>query len=416
MINPKTTNRLENNSRWLKWFLGLVFVAAGIAAVRALAIMSDANALIYRLDLAGWGKLAEIIVDRKIGALWHAVLMTGGAGLGIWLFCRSRLQNRPLRLAAQWLLVMIVVLDAWLLARHYIKTMPASAVAENDVIRVLKTTQPEKRVALLTQEGFYNHWLTFLFPYHNIKTVNVTQMPRLPADYRRFFEAVDRQPLRFWQLSAVGFVLAPASAWIQFQNDPEMKGVFELVYAYNVKPADFSVEVVPATPDQPGQHVIMRLLKPAPRFALIGDWEKANDAEALRRLGSKDYPLFAKVMIAPEHAAQLPASGGAKEIGQAQLLDYHPGKIRLRTSSTQPAILRVAERYDPDWRAWIDGQPTGVLRADFIFQGVYLGAGLHDVLLEYAPSKTWLWVQAAGFLIVAAAAAMLVARRRKLEL
>lgn len=403
---------MKNNSRWVWWFIGAVIAAAVIIGLRAVAVMSDANVLTYRLAASGWEKLAETIVQNKIAALWHGAFMAVCAGFFIWLFCREKLRNQYVRIILQWILVLIVVVDAVLLSRRYIKTMPLKAFAENDVVRILKSAQPEKRAALLTQDGFYNHWLTFLFPYHCIQTMNVTQMPRMAADYKKFFGAVSQNPLRFWQLSAVGFVLAPAQAWVQFQNDPEMKGVFELVFAYNVKPADFSVEVVPATAEQPGQHVIMRLLKPAPRFAMNGRWEIADDDEVLRRFGSTSYPLFEKVMIAPGFAQDVPASSETVDHGQVQLLEYKPGKIKVRTSSIGPAVLRVADRYDPDWHVWVDGKKEKVLRADFIFLGVYLSPGMHEVRLEYAPSKTLFWVQASGFLIVAVAAGLLIVRRK----
>jgi len=406
-------NKIFSDDRWLKWFLGIVLVCALIMALRALAVMSDFNTLSYRLAAVGWGKFAEAIVQNKISALWHAAFMTVCAGVFIWLFCLKKLRNQHVLMALPWILVLMVMFDAFLLSRHYIKTMPLKAFEENDVIRVLRTSLPEKRTALVTQDGFYNLWLTYLFPYHGIKTTNVTQMPRMPADYKKFFGAVGRNPLRLWQLSAVGFVLAPAQVWGQFQNDPVMKDAFELVYAYNVKPAAYYVEVVPATAEQPGQHVIMRLKKPAPRFALIGTWETADDAKALQRLGAEDYELFKKVMIAPECADGLQESAGSNECGQAQLMEYKPGKIKLRTSSTSPAILRVAEKYDPDWRVRIDGEKGRVLRADFIFQGVPLESGMHEVVLEYAPSKWPLGIQGIGFFAFIAAAVALLCKQKR---
>lgn len=402
----------KSASRWPMWFFYAVLVLVLIMALRALAIMSDFNAFSYRLSSMGWGKFAEVIIGNKIQALWHAAFMTVCAGVFIWLFSGNRLRNQYVRQTAQWLLVVLIAADAFLLSRHYIKTMPMKALEENDVIRILKSDPTARRVALMTQDGFYNLWLTYLFPYHGIKTVNVTQMPRMPADYKKFFEAVGQNPLRFWQLSAVGFVLAPAQAWGQFQNDPAMKDAFELVFAYNVKPTDLFVEVIPATAEQPGQHVIMRLLKPAPRFALIGRWEIADDAEALRRLGAADYRLFEKVMIAPENAANLPKSTGSDECGQVQVLEYKPGQIRMRVSTSCPAILRVADKYDPDWRACIDGKPANIFRADFLFQGVYLDAGMHEVFLEYAPAKWPLFIQGLGFFVFAAAAGILLFKRK----
>jgi len=120
-------------------------------------------------------------------------------------------------------------------------------------------------------------------------------------------------------------------------------------------------------------------------------------------------------MIAPESAlkASLPASGNSNECGQVQVLAYRPGKIRLRTSSTCPAVLRAADKYDPDWRVRIDGKPANMMRIDFIFQGVYVESGMHEVLLEYAPSKWPLAVQAAGFLLFAGAIIVLLRKRKR---
>jgi len=58
----------------------------------------------------------------------------------------------------------LVAWDAWMLSRFYIKTMPLAALNENAVITLLKQDMPEHRVALVSQDGFYNWWLTFVFP------------------------------------------------------------------------------------------------------------------------------------------------------------------------------------------------------------------------------------------------------------
>ena len=52
--------------------------------------------------------------------------------------------------------------------------MPMSDLAENPVIALLRKDSPAHRVALLSQEGFYNSWLTFVFPYYGISAINTT--------------------------------------------------------------------------------------------------------------------------------------------------------------------------------------------------------------------------------------------------
>ncbi|MFA7160940.1 MAG: hypothetical protein WC299_16715, partial [Kiritimatiellia bacterium] len=166
--------------RWVSWFIGIVFCAAFVLALRALAMTADVNALIYNIGAAGWGKLAEVIVRNKITALWHAAFMAACAGVFVLLMFSRAFKNSTARVFLPWLLVAMVAGDAFYLSRHYVKAMPLKAFDENDVIRVLKSDQEYRRVALVSQDGFYNAWLTYLFPYHGIKAINVTQMPRMP--------------------------------------------------------------------------------------------------------------------------------------------------------------------------------------------------------------------------------------------
>ena len=57
------------------------------------------------------------------------------------------------------------------------------------------------------------------------------------------------------------------------------------------------------------------------------------------------------------------------------------------------------------------GRPAPLLRVDYIFQGVYLPAGGHEVVLEYAPPTGALKIQLAG-LFVCLGAALWVGFRR----
>jgi len=394
---------------WVSKFILGVFALGGVLLLWALLQTVGAEADAAGMASAGWGDYAVILVGNKTTALWHAALMTLGAGALLWLL--TKVSGKTAR-AWAWILVAVMAGDALWLSRHYVKTMPLSALEENDVIRLLKADMPQYRTALVSQEGFYNFWLTYVFPYHHILSMNVTQMPRMPVDYKRFLEAMGPHPLRYWQLSAVRLVLAPAQFWGQIQNEAGLRDAFELVMAYNVGQAEMGVSVYPATPERPGQHVVMRLKEPGPRGALIGSWRTAGDEEALRALVEAEAP-FREVLIAPEAGEGVPSAGdgAAGVLGKAQLVGYRAGKMLFKASTDRPAVLRVSEKYDPDWRAWIDGEPAPVRRVDFLFQGVFVGEpGLHEVLLQYAPDRRGLIGQWAGVLLCAGAGVALVLR------
>lgn len=456
---------------WARVFVWCVLGAAGILVLWAIVLTSSQTAEISRFSERGWGQHAPVIVGNQLRALWHAAFMTAVAGLALWWMAGRKGKDRRLHAASvvPMLLVVIVALDAWWLSRYYVKTMPLSVLKANPVIALLKKDMPERRVALVSQDGFYNWWLTYLFPYHGILTVNVTQMPRMPADYKAFLGAVSRNPLRLWQLSAVGYVLAPGQVWQQVRQDPAWSNAFELVYGYNIGPAEAGVSVMPVwdasvaagvdrgsdrrpvaakaiPPANVGQHVVLRLTRPAPRFALIGAVREVADADALQLLGSPQYELFREVLVAPvgggageagrdyrggaEHTV---AAGGdrgewhrqagvltnAGFVGTCTLVNYRSGRMEIAVKADRAGMLRVSEKYDRDWQATVDGLPVPVQRVDYIMQGVVVPAGEHKVLLRYAPALWPLYVQGAGMFVILGAVLWLVVgwvRGRKTEI
>jgi len=45
----------------------------------------------------------------------------------------------------------------------------------------------------------------------------------------------------------------------------------------------------------------------------------------------------------------------------------------------------VSEIFYPGWKAFIDGQPTRILRGNYLFRVLEIPAGRHQVLLEFDP-------------------------------
>jgi hypothetical protein len=77
--------------------------------------------------------------------------------------------------------------------------------------------------------------------------------------------------------------------------------------------------------------------------------------------------------------------------------------------------LVVAQNWDPGWRAWADGQPVPVLRANAFQQAIALPAAARAVRMEYWPvglSKGLLGFATAALGLVAAALVRFAGRRR----
>ncbi|MEI7850349.1 MAG: hypothetical protein WCH86_00785 [Kiritimatiellales bacterium] len=389
-------------------FLWIAVGAAGILFLCALSSFSGRGETVSNLMMQGYpgrgwsSEEARVIVSNQTQALWYAAAM---AAVAVALFAFPRFGTAlRFRNGIAVVAVLIVAGDAALLSRHYIQPLPESLIAENDVTRTLKQQLGVQRVALVTQDSFYNSWLTYLFPYHDIRAFNITQMPRMPEEYSRFLSALGKNPLRMWRLAGVTHLMGPAQVAAQLPA-----GEYETVFSYNVGGTPEGDIIVSSAPR--GQHIILRDRQPAPRFALIAGWKKVSDDAALAELANPKVPMFGNVLLAPD--ADVPPSSGQGIVGTVEVLGYKTGHVQLRTQSEQAALLRIADKFDPGWRAAIDGQSAAVLRADYLFQAVYVPAGTHEVELKITAPHQTLWLQFAGMAVCSVAAICVILPKKK---
>ena len=63
-----------------------------------------------------------------------------------------------------------------------------------------------------------------------------------------------------------------------------------------------------------------------------------------------------------------------------------PNLLRVAAEGDGEALVVARETYAPGWRAYVDGSPAPVLRADFLFRAVPAAGGTHSVWMAYEPS------------------------------
>ena len=159
--------------------------------------------------------------------------------------------------------------------------------------------------------------------------------------------------------------------------------------------------------------VVLKMKKIPPRVAAVASWRTAEDAEALRTLADPAFEPYASVLLAPGSEVPAPPAepGPPAEIDVEILI---PGRYVFTVKNSGPVVVRVAEKYDSNWKATVDGDPRPVLRVDYMFQGVALDrAGTHRVEMVYRPSSVPVALQWAGILCGLGAAVALAVPRRK---
>jgi hypothetical protein len=67
---------------------------------------------------------------------------------------------------------------------------------------------------------------------------------------------------------------------------------------------------------------------------------------------------------------------------------YGLNVVEMRVEAPTSGWLLLSDVYYPGWRATIDGVPTPVLRANYVFRAVKVPAGEHTVEMTFAP---WTW-------------------------
>jgi hypothetical protein len=406
--------REQISRRSLRTFIGCVAGLGGILLLTALFSAAGSGGAVERLAAQGWNQVASSIVDTRITALvWGGVMTLLCAGL-LWALLRPEASRPTVRTSLAAVLLLLMAADVLLLANRYIQTMDNNLIKENAVVKLLKSRMGYQRAACISQSGFYNQWLTYLFPYHDIDTVNVTQMPRMPVDYEQFLAHVGRNLPRMWQLMAAQYILSPAQVWGQIQQDPNLKDAFEVVYAYNIFPSgDGGVMVSAGTSTQPGKECILNYRQTENRYRLKAGWRIADDEQALKKLADPAYDPREQVLVASADADKLPSpsSTNTGNAGEVKVKSYRAGRVQLQTSSDRPAVLRVAERYTPDWKAYIDDREVPVIRCDYLFCGVHMSPGLHKVVVAYQPPAGTLWLQLAAMAVCLVCIILLFGKR-----
>jgi hypothetical protein len=261
----------------------------------------------------------------------------------------------------------------------------------------------------------YNYWMQNDFPYREIQTLDIPQMPRVPEmddAYMRNFElrftnldTADLRPAaRLWELTGTRYLFLEAgmAPLLNEHGDPAWHGFHVLATLGTEpkpvwRPAEDGGDLT-VYPDTNGETALIEYNHVLPRAKLFAHWETPANGEAtLAALASPDF-IPAQTVLLWTNSAVAQASGEAKtDAGSVEITDYHPKDIKLRATAKAPAVLLLNERYSPTWSVWVDQKPARLLRCNYIMRGVFLPPGEHTVEFRYRASLTTLFLSLSGW-------------------
>jgi hypothetical protein len=77
-------------------------------------------------------------------------------------------------------------------------------------------------------------------------------------------------------------------------------------------------------------------------------------------------------------------------------------RIRIEVTTAQPGVVILSEASYPGWRVTVNGKPANIIRLNYLFQGVEVDSGRHQIQFEYQPPffRLYLWISFLTFLVI----------------
>ena len=421
------------------WFSTLVFIGS---VLTWLIYASEKANLVHYLQKVGFGDedLAKQIATFSIGqAGWFIVLFALSAGLCV-LIIAGVFSGKRARLGG-FLLGLLLVLDLGRADLPYIIHWDyLQKYASNPIIDFLREKPYEHRVAglpfnapqqLSLFEDLYRiEWMQHQFPYYNIQSLDIVQMPRMAADLEAFERALaarntpESVPLiaRRWQLTNTRYLLGPAG-FLDVMNEQLDPGQhrFRIVQRFEIvaKPGverPTQLEELTAVPGDNGGYALFEFTGALPRVKLYSHWQiSTNDTATLQTLANLSFDPWQTVLVStPRPTAPTVTNDNS---GTVEFKSYAPKDIRFATEAGTPTVLLLNDKFDSLWRVWVDGRPAELLRCNFIMRGVYLTPGTHIVEFKFELPHSLLYVSLAAIIVglILSGSLIIWQRRTRLE-
>jgi hypothetical protein len=231
------------------------------------------------------------------------------------------------------------------------------------------------------------------------------------------------QAPRMWKLTNTRYILAGTNALPALNDlgDPQPYS-FRTVERFNLVPKPgFTLYPTPGltnvadagdlTPQASanGNCVLIEYTNVLPRAKLYSFWQTPpSDQATLQALTAPLWDPAQSVLVSSNTPVPEPTAPLGSDPGVVSITSYKPKDIRLQASAKTAAVLLYNDRTADDWRVWVDGKLSPLLRCNYIMRGVYLPIGEHTVEFRFQPSIAPLYVTLSAFAVGILLAAYLI--------
>jgi hypothetical protein len=110
--------------------------------------------------------------------------------------------------------------------------------------------------------------------------------------------------------------------------------------------------------------------------------------QVLEQMKTTDFrhQVLLEGMLPPDGVQSVPS--GAIQ-GEATIRQYTPNRVVVEVRTATAGYLVLTDNWFPGWTCMVDGIPAELHRANFLFRGVAVPAGIHEVVFSFTPSSYW---------------------------
>lgn len=318
------------------------------------------------------GATPEIASARFMNIFKGALLFNVFLGLSLFV-----LGLRLIKSVSRWKLVLAILgvflVDIWLFNEKYLDTIPLEGshyINKNDTIRYC-----------LNHPGLYR----------------ILPMTNKPPTY-----AVSNKFLLYELFSVAGY----EAVGVQYYNDylARMTLGSPLIDLLNIKyiilpkgvqftdgqPLRLGDTIEPYKVVMDADAVLLENRRMLPRAFAVHQASVLTGREEI--LAVLQDPMFhprETVVLEDAPPVAPPAQPVPAAASNVRITDYANRRIQMTATMASDGFVVLSEKYYPGWRAWIDGQPTPIYKANYTLQAVAVPQGAHTLTFAYHPTDFW---------------------------
>jgi hypothetical protein len=218
--------------------------------------------------------------------------------------------------------------------------------------------------------------MNILYKLHDIWGIDVIRLKRTDDLYRAFTSTPSISSNNLVDLYCLKYVVSVTP----IEGDPR----FELIYS--------RIEGLQGEKEELLRGNTIKLYRnrnPLPRAWLARDHRVLDEKSILAILSGKEFNPRKEVLLEEEPAVNpskppLAKRGDVEEKG-LEFISERNNRLQLLVEAKEDSLLVLSDTYFPGWKAYLDGNPVKIFRANYNFRAVSLPPGKHEIKFVYHP-------------------------------